>query len=130
MSNTDKNLYTFEGRVVKVVDGDTVDVELDLGFRITHTIRVRVCGPNGKMFNAPELRLEERERGIQAKNATVSYFDLTSSAVDGIGLKVYVKTYKTTDKYGRWIAEIHAPAHEEDLASYLVSNNLGEWTED
>jgi len=51
--------------VTKVVDGDTVDVIVDLGFDILHKTRVRLYG-----INAPESRtrdLEEKARGIMAK---------------------------------------------------------------
>ena len=51
--------------VVKVVDGDTVDIEIDLGFSLTKKERVRLAG-----IDAPETRtkdLEEKASGIEAK---------------------------------------------------------------
>ena len=52
-------------KVNKVVDGDTVDLDIDLGFNITISHRVRL-----KDIDAPETRtldLEEKDKGIQAK---------------------------------------------------------------
>ena len=52
--------------VVKVVDGDTIDVDLDLGFDIKYHVRIRLVG-----INTPESRtrdLEEKERGLAAKD--------------------------------------------------------------
>ena len=53
--------------VDKVVDGDTVDVTIDLGFCIKHSVRVRL-----RDIDTPEVRTAdpvEKEHGIMAKNA-------------------------------------------------------------
>ena len=58
---SENNLFHYRSRVTRVVDGDTIDVELDLGFNIKLSERVRFVG-----VNAPESRtrdLEEKERG-------------------------------------------------------------------
>ena len=52
-------------KITKVIDGDTVDLDIDLGFNITISHRVRL-----KDIDAPETRtldLEEKDKGIQAK---------------------------------------------------------------
>ena len=63
-------MYEYRIKTVdKVVDGDTVDVTIDLGFDILHKTRVRLYG-----INAPESRtrdLEEKKRGLDAKGRLV-----------------------------------------------------------
>lgn len=52
-------------KITKVIDGDTVDLEIDLGFNITISHRVRL-----KDIDAPETRstdLEEKKKGLEAK---------------------------------------------------------------
>ena len=52
-------------KITRVVDGDTIDVDIDLGFGITISHRIRLKG-----INAPEtktLDLEEKNKGIQAR---------------------------------------------------------------
>lgn len=52
-------------KITKVIDGDTVDLDIDLGFGITVSHRIRLKG-----INAPEtktLDLEEKNKGIQAR---------------------------------------------------------------
>jgi micrococcal nuclease len=52
--------------ILRVVDGDTVDVRIDLGFDVWHKCRVRLMG-----INAPESRTrdkEEKVRGLAAKD--------------------------------------------------------------
>ena len=55
-------MYTYEAKVLKVVDGDTIDALIDLGFDMHKSIRVRLVG-----INSPESRtrdLEEKKRGL------------------------------------------------------------------
>ena len=52
-------------KINRVIDGDTVDLDIDLGFSITISQRIRL-----KDIDAPETRtkdLEEKERGLAAK---------------------------------------------------------------
>ena len=59
--------------VVKVVDGDTVDIVIDLGFDLTKKERVRLAG-----IDAPESRtkdLEEKELGLDAKEFLIRRLD-------------------------------------------------------
>ena len=58
--------YYYKVEIIKVVDGDTVDVKIDLGFEVWHKCRVRLVGSN-----APESRTrdkEEKKRGLAAKD--------------------------------------------------------------
>ena len=58
-------MYEYRAELDRVVDGDTIDVKIDLGFDITIKKRVRLVG-----INSPESRtrdLEEKKRGLAAK---------------------------------------------------------------
>ena len=58
-------MYQYKVKLVKVVDGDTIDVIIDLGFDISTKKRVRFSG-----INAPESRtrdLKEKAKGLAAK---------------------------------------------------------------
>jgi len=60
------NQFCYSAKVKRVVDGDTVDLLVDLGFDIHHKIRVRLYG-----INTPESRtrdLEEKALGLKAKD--------------------------------------------------------------
>ena len=79
-------------KIVKVVDGDTVDIEIDLGFSLTKKERVRLAG-----IDTPESRtrnLEEKELGLRAKDY------LKGMLKNAENLKV--KTAKD-GKYGRML---------------------------
>ena len=82
--------------VVRVVDGDTIDIIIDLGFNLTKKERVRLAG-----IDAPESRttdLEEKKMGLESKEF------LTRRLNDCVNLKV--KTEKD-GKYGRMLGWIH-----------------------
>ena len=85
-------------KVTKVVDGDTIDVTLDMGFDILYQQRVRLFG-----IDTPESRtrdLEEKKYGLLSK-----YF---LKAELSLGKKITVKTYKgdETGKFGRILGDI------------------------
>lgn len=58
-------MYTYKAKLVRVIDGDTIDAEIDLGFNVVIRQRIRLYG-----IDTPESRtrdLEEKERGLAAK---------------------------------------------------------------
>ena len=90
-------MYTYAIKeVVKVVDGDTIDVIIDLGFNLTKKERIRLAG-----IDAPESRttdLNEKKYGVEAKEF------LQRRLNDCVNLKV--KTEKD-GKYGRMLGWIY-----------------------
>ena len=65
-------MYEYRCKVVHIVDGDTVDVDIDLGFGMwIHNERIRLYG-----VDTPESRtrdLEEKKYGLAAKDFVLSY---------------------------------------------------------
>ena len=62
-------MYTYNATLDRVVDGDTVDALVDLGFDTWKKVRIRMMG-----MNAPESRtrdLEEKARGLAAKDRLI-----------------------------------------------------------
>tara|TARA_Y100000592_G_scaffold28747_1_gene45788 strand:- start:1247 stop:1591 length:345 start_codon:yes stop_codon:yes gene_type:complete len=62
-------MFIYNAKCLRVVDGDTVDATVDLGFDTWKKIRIRLVG-----INTPESRtrdLEEKARGLAAKNFLV-----------------------------------------------------------
>jgi len=91
--------FWYGATVLGVVDGDTIDLMIDLGFNIHHKIRVRLFG-----VNTPESRtkdLKEKELGLKAKSFTQDW--LTNHKW------VFVNTIPDkNDKYGRVLAKIYS----------------------
>lgn len=93
------NPYWYIGKVLNVVDGDTVDLMIDLGFSIHHKIRVRLYG-----VNTPESRTKdvaEKEMGLKAKEFTKDWLHNHET--------VFIKTVvDKNEKYGRVLAELYS----------------------
>ena len=92
------NLYHYRATVVRVVDGDTVDVMLDLGFNVSLKERVRLYG-----INAPESRTRdkaEKVKGLAAKDFVVGW---TEDHADDIFI---VTRIDKRGKYGRILGTI------------------------
>ena len=104
-SSADK-LYHYNATVSRVVDGDTIDVVLDLGFDILLKGRVRFHG-----MNAPESRtrdMEEKMRGLEAKTYVENW-------IDGHDGKIIIQTsLDERGKFGRILGRILCPDDECD----------------
>ena len=83
-------------KITKVIDGDTVDLDIDLGFGITVSHRIRL-----KDINAPEtktLDLEEKNKGIQARLWLEKELSRSGEWI--------IETTKE-DKYGRMLGTLY-----------------------
>ena len=90
-------MHEYNCTIRRVVDGDTVDVDIDLGFGIwIHNERVRLYG-----IDTPESRtrdLEEKKAGLFAKDVVLHYLPE--------GSKQVLRTHKDkVGKYGRVLGE-------------------------
>jgi len=59
-------MYEYKCKLLRIVDGDTIDVDIDLGFSIHQKNRIRLSG-----IDTPEIRTRdtvEKKRGFAAKN--------------------------------------------------------------
>ncbi len=55
--------YTYAARLIRVVDGDTAVLDIDLGFQVHYACHVRFMG-----YNAPELHGPNPEQGAKARD--------------------------------------------------------------
>ena len=59
-------MYEYNAEVLRVVDGDTIDVLIDVGFSTFKKERVRLHGINTPECRTPDL--EEKKKGLAAKD--------------------------------------------------------------
>jgi micrococcal nuclease len=112
--------YVREAKLLRVVDGDTLDLEIDLGFKCYQHIRVRLKGVNTPEIYGVKKGSVEYTAGLIASDATKEWFEV--HAPDG---QILVKTYKT-GKYGRWLATIRDLDTENHLNEHLDALGYGE----
>ena len=107
-----RSCYYFRAtEIVKVLDGDTIDVLIDLGFDLFKKERVRIAG-----VDTPEKRtrdLEEKALGIDATNWLKKKLEDTIAG-DGDELTIRTELVGGTGKYGRLLGWLYI---NEDLIS-------------
>ena len=88
-------MYTYKAKLDRVIDGDTVDANIDLGFYITIHKRIRLAG-----IDTPESRtrdLEEKARGLASKDKLIEL----------LGDGDFILESKEVGKYGRVLGTLH-----------------------
>lgn len=107
-------MYKYRIKSVKrVVDGDTIDVDIDLGFGITISHRIRL-----KDINAPELRsldFEEKRKALEAK----SWVEKELSR----GGEWIIETTKE-DKYGRMLGTFYLVGDPVTLNERMLNEGI------
>ena len=91
-------MYEYTCTVTRVVDGDTIDVILDLGFSILHKCRVRLYG-----IDTPESRTRDKDEKVRGKLAAKF---LEDSINNGTKVILRSKLKDSKGKYGRVLGEV------------------------
>jgi len=109
-------MFEYKAKTVRVVDGDTIDAMVDLGFSTFKKIRIRMHG-----INAPESRtrdLEEKKRGLAAKARLIELLENVDNEFTLISHGV--------GKFGRCLGVIHT---NKDISINKQLINEGHGTE-
>ena len=107
--------FWYGAKPLKVIDGDTIELMVDLGFNIHFKMRVRLYG-----VNTPESRtkdLAEKQLGLKAKKFTEDW--LTNHQW------VFVNTIPDkNDKYGRILAKIYSSEKVDEPATACLNSDI------
>lgn len=116
-----KQKYVYEAKLVDIHDGDTITVEIDLGFEIKFKTKIRFYG-----INTPELKiLDENKKLIDNLEGTKSLEVLkTLINIDDLIIIETIKDKK--EKFGRYLANIYTFKENKQIFinQYLLENNL------
>jgi micrococcal nuclease len=101
-------------KVTKVVDGDTIDVEIDLGFDISFSSRVRLAG-----IDTPESRTTdkmEKALGLESKEYLKKAIDASKTVV--------IKTEKmnSSEKYGRILGWLFLDGSKVSVNEQMIAD--------
>jgi endonuclease YncB( thermonuclease family) len=119
-------MYEYKLDLLKVIDGDTIDGYIDLGFNIKVKKRIRLLG-----INAPETRLQSKIKDISERRARKALGLEVKSKLNSLlkGSDVFVKTkLDKTGKYGRVLGVIfiHKDGLKININELLLSKGLVE----
>lgn len=97
--------YIYKAEVLRVIDGDTYEIRVDVGFDTDRRIDLRL-----KDVNTPEIRGEEKEEGFKVRNYVLDLFSRHHN-------QIVVKTHFRRS-FTRWVGE--AWLGDINLAEHLV----------
>ncbi len=86
------DVYIRRARLIRVIDGDSYEMRIDLGYRVEGRFHIRVRG-----LDTPELDTPEgREAKVLAERILTAYPD-----------RIVVQSYKDRQSFARWIADVY-----------------------
>jgi micrococcal nuclease len=110
----------FKAKLIRIVDGDTIDAEIDIGFDIFVRKRIRLWG-----INAPETRSRDKDEVQAGKMALRRLAEILALANGEFELITH-----GDGKYGRCLGELFVKEHKESINRVLISEGLAkEYTE-
>jgi micrococcal nuclease len=110
----DKDPYVYRIKSVsRVVDGDTIDADIDIGFDISLTKRIRLAG-----VDTPESRTidkAEKALGLDAKNWLKHRLEEVKDII------IRTELPDSTEKYGRIIGHLYINGEEVSLNNQMIT---------
>lgn len=112
MNEKDPYIYRIKS-VHKVVDGDTIDADIDLGFDISLTKRIRLAG-----IDTPESRTKdeyEKKLGLESKEWLKNRLQFAKDII------IRTELPDSTEKYGRIIGHLFINGEEVSLNNQMIA---------
>ena len=108
-------MYEYRATLARIIDGDTYDLEIDLGLRVQTRARVRLRGVDTPETYGVRAGSVEWTRGQAAKEFVRAWFEAH-------GPELIVRTFKDrTGKFGRWLVEIEDRERTVRLSEDLLA---------
>ena len=106
-------MYTYKAKVNSIYDGDTIRVDIDLGFGIIFRDQsLRLLG-----IDTPEIRGDEREQGLISRSFVAERIP--------VGSVVQIITKKDSkEKFGRYLATVYYGEELKNLNEELLQNGM------
>ncbi len=104
----------YKAKLIRIIDGDTIDAEIEAGFDIYVRKRIRLWG-----INAPERRSKDKDEVKASKRATKRLTEILSLSKGVFELVVH-----GDGKYGRCLGEIFVNNLSESINNTLIKEGL------
>ncbi len=113
-------MYHYKAKVERIVDGDTIDVVIDLGFKITTFQRIRLANINTPETYIVKRDSEEYKKGVISRQYVEQRIAANNNEIE-------LQTEKVTEKYGRYIGTIWLADSTTTLNDELVEKGLAKY---
>ena len=117
-------MYEYKCEVTRVVDGDTIDVILDLGFNVLHKARVRLFG-----IDPPESRTRDIDEKVRGKMAA----KFLQNAFDSGDVVIRTELKDSRGKFGRVLGTVvvnEVDINQAMCNAYLAVSYYGQHKDD
>ena len=104
-------MYTYKAKVTRVVDGDTVDALIDLGFDTHVKKRIRLYGMDA--WESRTRDKEEKVKGLAAKARLIQILDENNNE--------FILVSHGVGKFGRCLGELFITSDSDSINNQLVS---------
>jgi len=105
---------TYPVTIVRIVDADTFELSVDLGFGLYAIRQFRIAE-----YDAPETfrpkNKKEKEHGTAATNYAKAWLE---------GKTLYITGVDKVGKYGRWLCSIHVQPDDVDYAKHMIGKGF------
>lgn len=108
-------MYEYKAKLDRVVDGDTLDLIIDVGFKMTTNQRIRLAHIDTPETYRVKKTSEEYKKGVEAK-------EYVEKRLADNHNEMRINTYKKIGKYGRYIGIIWLEDSDVSLNDELVQN--------
>ena len=108
----DEKLYWYKAKCLRIIDGDTIEVNIDLGLKISLKERIRLYGLNSSEIFGVKMGSPEYLEGMKCKDRVVQLIE---------GKEIWLNTIKDKqEKYGRYLGIVYF----SDNNQLISLNNL------
>jgi len=108
-------MYEYQAQIDEVIDGDTIDVVVDLGFNMRRDIRLRLAGVDTAETYGVSHDSEEYARGSEHTQFVEQWID-----TDATSEWPFIVRTEKKGKFGRYIATIERKADGNELTEALL----------
>jgi micrococcal nuclease len=106
-------MYKYKAEAVRIVDGDTIDCVIDMGFKITTNQRIRLSGINTPETYRQKKDSEEYKKGMAAK-------EFVKDRLKANKFKFIIETEKDPGVFGRYLGTIWLKDNKTSLNDELL----------
>ena len=114
-------IYEYQARLDRVIDGDTLDLQVDLGFDVSLDLRVRLSGIDTAEIHFVSKDSDEYQAGMEQKAFVEDWLTAACEGVDDDEWPLLIETEKDRrGKYGRYLCTVIRYSDGETLNDALL----------
>jgi len=118
--------YSYHAKVLRIVDGDTLRLDVDLGMYVHIVETVRLLGVNTPETYGVKKDSEEYAKGMVAKAWLIGQLETNPMIDDDEFVPVRIRTHKDAKgKYGRYLVELYVGDDPESINTKLIHMGYG-----